>query len=154
MTPSQYERVFAEIVDAIVSKSRTLEVNYESKNRVLVASGYSRQIDVSITSQTKITIVECKRWKTKIGLSTVMVPFARACDVQENNPGKIVIPIVASTKQPTRGAIKYAKHVGINHEQVTSTTEFGFRIGKIASHGLTSGFRASVVAEAEVRHRK
>jgi len=93
---------------------------YKESDEVLVEhnitqtgkSGTPRQIDVKITQRTKlhtyITLVECKRWKSKVDHQVIEVLSAK---IEDLNASK---GVVFTTKGYEEGAVNYAKFKNID----------------------------------------
>ena len=144
MSPEDYERVVAEIVRGICEGAPELNdivLGQGRANRLLGASGYKHQIDVSLSSAAKTYLIECKRWESKIGVEEIMTLAARSTDIAQAHEGNIAQAILASTKGATRGAIILARFFNIQLEVVHSAHVFGFRIGKQVRVGVADGFR-------------
>lgn len=142
LTPSEYERVVAEIVSGICASAPNLadlEVSSGKENRILGASGYRHQIDISLRGQRRIYLVECKRLKRRVSVQSVMVLAGRVADIQNAYPGINVAGILVSRVGASRGAIVLATYFGIRFERVVSAQQFGFSIGNHFHAGLTSG---------------
>lgn len=139
MTPSEYERVVADIVQGICAAApelKGLTLGFGRNNRHAGASGYRHQIDVSLTGERHIYLIECKRWEAKIGVEEVMVLAARGTDIAQAHDNVTLHAVLASKVGATRGAITLAQHFRIQLETVRSAQEFGFRIGKNARVGV------------------
>lgn len=146
MTPDEYENVVAAIVGGIcheASDLNDLALGFGRTNRLLGASGYKHQIDVSVSGSRNIYAIECKRWEAKIGVDEVMVLAARGSDILQANVGVAVHPILATRVGATRGAKVLAKHFGVSLEIVQSAQEFGLRIGRHVSVGVAASLSVS-----------
>lgn len=133
MTPPEYEKVVAEIIRGILSKGDSLKelpIRYGNKNRLIGASGYKHQIDVSFDPSDKLYIVECKRWKKRIGVAEILVLASRARDIENAYPGKVVTAIIASQVGATKGAMLLAKFFKIEISVAKSEYKFGLRLGR------------------------
>jgi hypothetical protein len=143
MTPVEYESVVSDIVAGIcigVPDLAGMKLGFGRANRLSGASGYKHQIDVSLSGPKEIYLIECKRWKSKIGVAEVMILAARGTDIAQSNDGIIVQAVLASTVGATKGAIKLAKYFRIQLEIVQSAQVFGLRIGKHISVGVADSF--------------
>lgn len=144
MTPDEYENVVADIVSGICQSAPELcglVLGVGRANRLLGASGYKHQIDVSLSGGKNIYLIECKRWEAKIGVDEVMVLAARATDIVETNSCATLQAILVSKVGATRGAKILASYFQIQLETVRSAREFGMRIGKNAKVGMADTFR-------------
>ena len=141
MTPDEYENVVADIVSGICQNAPELDgfrLGSGRSNRLSGASGYKHQIDVSLSGDNAIYLIECKRWKTKIGVEEVMVLAARATDIVQGTNGVPIQAILASKVGVTRGAKTLAEYFNIQLEVVRSAHEFGMRIGRNVRVGVAS----------------
>lgn len=132
MTPSEYESLTAKIAEDIRVSSEaigSLTVGFGSANKICGASGYKHQIDVSLLDDTRIFIIECKRWDKHVGVQDVLVLASRAQDLRNMHPEKSVKTILASTKGVSKNAAKVAKHFDIEIEIIKSAADFTLRIG-------------------------
>jgi hypothetical protein len=155
MSPEDYERVVADIVKGISDSAPALtgfRLGVGRANRLLGASTYEHQIDVSLLNREKIYLVECKRWEAKIGVEEIMILAARCADIAQRNEQCSVQAIIASTKGLTRGGRKLAQFFNIQVEVVRSAQEFGFRIGDQVRAGMADGFGFTDRAVATVIH--
>jgi hypothetical protein len=157
LTPSEYETLVAKIVSGIAVGAPELaagQINFGARNRVLGASGYRHQIDVSLLLPKQIYIVECKRWLKRIGVQEALILASRGLDILEANPGFQVHAMIASTVRITAGAKLIATKFGVQPEIVKSEFEFGFRIGRRVYHALRSTVVVGDYAEAMVVRAK
>ena len=140
MSPEEYERITSEIVAGICEQSPALSVSrltFGKTSKVLGKSGYRHQIDVCLTTESTIYLIECKRWNAPIGIDEVMILAARGNDVAAESK-KIVHAILASTKRASKNAVKIASVFNVKLEIVQSPIEFGMQIGKFISVGIAS----------------
>lgn len=140
LSPSEYESLVTEITEAIRASApelRSYSLGYGRENRVEGASGYAHQIDVSLTKQDFIYLVECKRWKRRIGPQAILVLAGRVMDIAKRT-GSQAKGIIVSQDRATIGARQLAGRFNIDIEIVKSSTEFGIRIGKQILVGLQS----------------
>ncbi|QKK01300.1 MAG: hypothetical protein HND55_00755 [Pseudomonadota bacterium] len=132
MKPQEYESLVARVAQGITDSAahlRKADIKLGATNKLIGASGFPHQVDVGIRVDTDIYLVECKRWKNKVGAEQILVLAARAKDVCEANPSHNVHCILAATQGFTRGAFRLAKHFDIQLEIIKSPHEFGMKIG-------------------------
>ena len=156
MSPDEYEHVVSEIVADICKHAPQLVAVRPIFGRTCKAcgkSGYRHQIDVFFRTEKEIYVIECKRWKDRIGVAEVLVLAARAHDIADANKGKHVHAILASTQGASREAKKLAKHFGIQIEIVQSANEFGIQIGKLISVGLHNKAVATDSIDMQIRKK-
>lgn len=141
-SPSEYEQLVAEIAAGICAgapKLKGLVPGFGSKNRLVGASGYKHQIDVSLQAGKKIFLIECKRWEKKIGVPEVLILAARVGDIHDAQPGASIQGILASKVGASKNAKTLADYWGIQLEVIRSANEFGLRIGKYAHAAMSDG---------------
>ena len=146
MNPAEYEKVVADIVRDILQSSgehKHLLLGSGRNNRIPGASGYHHQIDVSIHGPSLLYLIECKRWKDKIGLAEVLVLAARMNDIQDHFRECSVIGIFGCLNSATGPAKQVAEHYKIIIEIVHSSTEFGLRVGRHVAHGILDSLSIS-----------
>lgn len=150
---AEYEQLVSEIAKGIcmsVPELHGLVPGSGRKNRILGASGYLHQIDVSLREMGHIFLIECKRWKKTIGVAEVLVLAGRASDIQACSPECLVTAIMVSVSGASRGAQKLARHFAIESEIATSPSEFGLRIGRFVHQAMSDGLRMTDHSEAAV----
>ena len=80
-----FERIVKTIAREVKKVSPNLEnaaINFGPRNKIQGASGFRHQIDVSIEIPGKrLVLIECKRYKSKVTLSDMLVLIARIDDV-------------------------------------------------------------------------
>ena len=153
MRAAEYEQLVSEIAEGICQSApdlHRLALGSGHSNRIFGASGYSHQIDVSLQETGRIFLIECKRWKDRIGVAEVLVLAGRASDIKACSPECSVAAILVSMRGASQGAQQLAQHFGIAIEIATSASEFGLRIGKFAHQGLSDGLRMTAHPELTV----
>ena len=156
MSPDEYEQLVSEIVNEICTHAPPLagvSAKYGKANKIPGRSGYKHQIDVSLSTNKDLYLLECKRWKDAVGVAEVMVLAARMNDVADANREIRVHSILASTKRASRGARALAAHFGVQLEIVESPLQFGMQVGKFISVGLHISAVASDSIDVEVRKK-
>jgi hypothetical protein len=139
MKAAEYEYLISEIAKGICQSAPDLQgltLGTGHKNHILGASGYAHQIDVSLQETGRTFLIECKRWKDRIGVAEVLVLAGRASDIKACHPGCSVTAILVSIYGASRGAQQLARHFGINIEIATSAFEYGLRIGGVVHHAI------------------
>jgi hypothetical protein len=129
--PKTYEEVTREIVEEVKKASPNLQkavINHGTKNRVEGASGYSHQIDVSIEILgEKLFLVECKRYKSKVTLSDMLVLIARIDDICKKKKTK-VIGTFFTTIGYTKPARKVGSYYNIELNTVKNSKHFAVQV--------------------------
>ena len=153
LSPSEYERLVAEIVDGISQSApelSALSLGWGRTNKVAGASGYSHQIDVSLVGTGGIFLLECKKWNKRAGVEAVLALVARASDILSANPTCTVVATLVSSVGFTRGAKLVANYYNVKLEHVESAHVYGLQLGRRAQVGVSGGAVLSDYAEAHV----
>ena len=153
MKAAEYEQLVSEIAEGICQSAPELHglvPGSGHKNRISGASGYRHQIDVSLKESARMFLIECKRWKKRIGVAEVLVLAGRASDIQACSTGCSVKAIMVSMCGASEGAWQLAKHFGIDIETAQSASEFGLRIGKYIHQAVSDGLRMGDHCEISV----
>ena len=138
ISPADYEKLVAEIASGMRQSAPALAMltlGEGRTNRILGASGYNHQIDVSLVGPRGMFLIECKRWRKRAGVESVLVLAARASDILQAHRTSKVTPILISSVGFTRGAKQIANHYGVRLELVVSAQAFGLQLGAIARIG-------------------
>ena len=88
LSPADYEKLVADIVLGMRQSApelAMLSLGAGRANRILGASGYNHQIDVSLTGPGGKFLLECKKWNKRAGVESVLVLAARASDILQAN---------------------------------------------------------------------
>ncbi|MGB6068460.1 MAG: hypothetical protein WBG50_26935 [Desulfomonilaceae bacterium] len=153
MTPNEYESVVAKIAEGIRTSATDLGdlvIGLGRNNRIVGASAYRHQIDVSLSGNNRIFIIECKMWGRRAGVQEILVLASRSQDIRDQHPGTSVTAILVSTQGASRGASKIAQHFGIAIEITKSPANFGLRIGQSIHQGISIGVASSLSVEETV----
>ena len=123
-------RAYEELVRQVLQGLPTDEgqVRGGVRNKIIGASGYGHQIDVSIHSPTTMHLIECKHWTHRVGVQAVLTHAGRLIDIQAAHPGVAVTAAVASTQPATRGAKSLAKHFDVTIDTVSSVGDYVVRL--------------------------
>lgn len=109
--PKAYEELTRNIAEMVVRVSPNLEgavIRQGAKNWIKGASGFGHQIDVSIEiPNEKLVVVECKRYKSKVTVSDMLILIARIDDVKRMRSEQ-----VTGCFCTTKGYTRPAKQVG------------------------------------------
>ncbi len=152
MNAADYENLVAEIAQDICQVAPELygsSITSGRNNRIQGASGFRHQIDVSVTFQNTLYLIECKQWKKRIGAQEVLVLKGRQTDIQANYPHQAVYAVLISVYGASRQAKQLAQYFGIKIETAKSPAAFGLQIGRYIHEKFTSlmGLGDIVVAE-------
>jgi hypothetical protein len=132
LSADEYEILVADIVRGMQQSApemAMLSLGSGRTNRVIGASGYSHQIDVSLVGPADIFLLECKKWRKRAGVESVLVLASRSNDIRQAQPNAVVRPILISSVGFTQGARKIAQHYGVRLEQVESPHAYGLQLG-------------------------
>lgn len=153
MDSYEYERLVGRLIDTIRKRVPTLtdsSIGGGPKCRMTGGSGYRHQIDVAVESRSHIVLVECKHWKTRIGVKEVLVLKSRQADIKDASPGCRVEALFATTVGATLGARRLAKYFEINVGAVSSENEFALRVASYLDIGVADGAKTRDEASAVV----
>jgi hypothetical protein len=148
-TAAEYERLVANIVGGICAADQRFkqpDIKKRRTNRIRGASGFEHQIDVSLGQPGVLYLIECKCWKRKIGVAEMLVLVSRARDIQENDKGVSIMPIIVSQAGPTRGAKLIGQRFHVKIARAKSAREFGLQLGQsiFSATGEPLGLRDTV----------
>lgn len=142
LSAAEYEALVAHIVRGMQQSApelAALSLGFGRTNRVPGASGYAHQIDVSLVGPAGMFLLECKKWRKRAGVESVLVLAARASDILQANAGGTVRPILISSVGFTQGARKTASYYGVQLELVESPHVYGLQLGMRARIGISDG---------------
>lgn len=144
----EYEQLVHDITTALYEATprgvlQTWTAKYGRRNKILGASTFPRQIDVSLHDEGRLFLIECKQLKGRVDTNDLLTFAARKLDIQESNPHLTVCAILASLNVPQIGVTTLAKHFGIEIEVVKSAREYGMRLGNYAWNAVTDSARAT-----------
>ena len=112
---SDYENQCRDLIHKI--KNRTALHNYVvgsgAKNKIAGSSGYRHQIDVSLSGENQLFIIELKNLSKSIGVAEILVLAARFIDITAAQPSTKVRASIISTKKPSRNVLPLAKQFGL-----------------------------------------
>lgn len=146
MKPAEYEQLVADIANDICRTAPELQglvLGRGRNNKLLGASGYRHQIDVSLQEEKQVFLIECKHWNARVGVAEVLVMAGRARDIQAHTPNCTVTAVLVSVKGASRGAHKLAQHFGVEIEIAKSASEFGLRIGRFVHQAVSDDLSVS-----------
>lgn len=127
MTSAEYEELTKQLVVALVKQVDGLQpkaANSGRRNRVMGASGFEHQIDVSIQTSGELHLIECKYWRRRVSPDAVLTLAGRMQDIAAANPNKAIKGALATTHGPSPGAEAVARYFKISSQRVTSAQEF------------------------------
>ena len=147
----EYEQRVARVVSKLRRQVPGLEsdaVRSGRDSRIPGASGYRHQIDVSVSTPQCLLLVECKRWRRKVGLNAVLAFYARLVDIEKamGNHNRNIVAAIATASGFTRGALQLAEHFAVERWHVHNEDEFVCRIMDVIGLGLgdAAGFGTKV----------
>jgi hypothetical protein len=141
-SPSEYEQFIATLVRNLKLVQAIDGIGAGSSNRLPGHSGVKHQIDVSFVDRAefepKLVVVECKNLNDKgsVKLRDAKVLKATVDDLREypDHP-RCVHAILISAGRAQRGALRFAKHYGIDVQTVGQGPNWSFRYGKNVQFG-------------------
>lgn len=112
MSPQAYEELVCQIVSKIyrhVAGIESNQIHFGKTNRLSGISGYHHQIDVSIHAPGNLILIECKKWKNPVTVSTFLTHLARIKDIEETFDGAVHGAIVTYSRFQS-GVLRLAKY--------------------------------------------
>jgi len=131
MTSSDYERLVHDVILELTRDSKALGyplIAGGRQNKIPGASGFKHQIDVSLKTDQKLLLLECKYWKKAVDVEPVLVLASRLTDIRAANPDLQVSAGIVSTKSPTSGAKRLAKNFDVQLDEVSTPKAYILRI--------------------------
>ena len=152
MTGLEYEILVRTLMDALVRDTPLAECSLAggAENRLVGASGFQHQIDISIRCQSLLLLVECKNWSRPVDAEPVLALASRLADIRDANPDVEVRASIVSTQVPTRGAQKLALHHGISLDTVANAQEYAVRLSNQVFLAFNATLHASDQFDVEV----
>ena len=154
MNSREYEQLMAELAHKLVSRpdrEASAIVGWGETNKIVGASTYQHQIDVSVCSPSKMLLIECKSWAKSIDPEAVLAFAARVLDIRGANQEREVTGRIITTLYVTQGVQKIADYFDLGIDRVISIQEYAVRIWKYVGIGLAEGAIASDKFTANVR---
>jgi len=99
-----------------------------STNKIEGKSGYKHQIDVSIKTNNQIILIECKKYKNKVGLSDMLILIARVDDIRRKYPDFKVTGVFFTTEGYTKNALTLARAYKIEWNKAKTIKNFAIHI--------------------------
>ena len=146
MMSEEQEAHVAEIIRGLTryhAGGQGVAVGHGSTNRVLGASGFRHQIDVTVALGKDLVLYECKRWGKNVDVEAVLTFVGRVIDIREADPGVQVNPYIVVNEDLTKGAKKLAKHFGIEQLVWKSPAEFGLSLWSSHRAGVSDAIGLS-----------
>lgn len=127
-----YERFVSSLIRDIRLSGRDIgNISWGRNNKINGASGQPHQIDVSFWDCSfqprTLVIIECKRHKDPVELSTVKIAKATLDDISIENSQSPTIAMVVSTSRFRSGAKRFGDYYGIMCIQLTHGPPYQFR---------------------------
>ena len=125
MNPSEYETLVAQIAQKFAKRwaGQRLETKCGRSCLVEGASGFEHQIDVVLSWPETVSLIECKRWRSSVGVEKVLAFHSRILDIEKIEK-RTVHGVMATTKGYQSGALRLLKHYGIDSFLVKSANDF------------------------------
>jgi hypothetical protein len=123
----QYEQTVREVAERLREVIKDLadadDVGHGATNRWLGASDYPHQIDVSVATADRISLIECKCWGDPVDTEAVLALNSSVADIRAANAGRTVEGIIASQMEADPGALKLAEYFGVLAWTVSEPTD-------------------------------
>ena len=147
-----YEKLVAQLVAGLLSGTAMSHYTIASGagNKILGASGYKHQIDLSVTDSKTIYFFELKCLQRSIGVEEILVLASRQADILANNPNLQVFSSMVSMRRPSRNVPGLAKQFGIQVEVVQDLTSYGISFSGSHFVGHVEKLMATDSMDAEV----
>lgn len=156
MRSSDYERLVRDLISELTRDSEPLDrplISGGRQNKVLGASNFPHQIDVSLKTNRALLLFECKYWSKPVDAEPVLVIASRVKDIRAANLGLEVEAGVVSTKPPTSGAQVLARYFSVQLDVVSTLREYALLIRERYFIGRTESLPTSLVERATVVKR-
>lgn len=147
-----YEALVHTLVEAI-RRGTPLEdydLGFGGSNKIIGASGYAHQIDLSLLSFDRLYLFELKCLKKSVGVAEMLVLAARQYDIVEAHPSRTVLASMISLKRPSKNAWPLSRHFKIQLEIVESLESYGLSFASLHFIGHKEHASAQVLADAQV----
>ena len=152
MTGLEYETLVRILMDALVRNTPLTDCSLAggAENRLVGASGFQHQIDISMRCQSLLLLVECKNWSRPVGAEPVLSLASRLADIRAANLDVEVRASIVSTQVATRGAQQLALHHGISVDTVANAQEYAVRLSNQVCFGVHEKLDASDQMDLEI----
>jgi hypothetical protein len=153
MTDREYETLVHRLVDELAQSTGSCadaQVNGGCQNKVIGASGFSHQIDVSLHAGSTVVLVESKLWLAPVDAEAVLTLAARLVDIRAANPTATVHASLVSTKGVTRGAEQLARYFGVSLDVVANEREYAIRLSNQVFVTVVERLNVTDHSDAEV----
>ena len=153
MTPAQQERFVAAVTKSMAEAHEgpgQTAVRSGTRNRILGASGFRHQVDVSVSTVQDLVLYECKYWGRNVGPDAVLAFAARGLDIQHANPSRKVTLSIVVKQDLTSGARLLAEHFGVCRQIAKSAAEFAVAYKSDNQIGTVDGATLGEHAEARL----
>ena len=155
-TGAVYETLVHELVASFCQATplNSYLIGHGAKNRILGASGYKHQIDLSLVGTSKIFIIEMKCLKRSIGVKEILVLAARLIDIQRLASERTVVASIISKFSPSRNVKPLAQQFGIQVDVVENPQSFAVTFLSQHFVGIHEKATASTYMDAEIIRKK
>jgi hypothetical protein len=130
MTSNEYEQLVKNLV-TLLSEACTMlgtgRVRGGATNRIIGASGFAHQIDVSLELPTHLVLIECKYWSRAVGAEAVLTLASRLQDIRAAT-SKDVSASLVSDFGITGGAETLAGYFGVQIDLVAGFDEYALTL--------------------------
>ena len=120
----EYEQLVEKLINKLANWPGVEGIFAGPGNHIHGASGQPHQIDVSITTETDLILLECKELNRAVELAHSLIFAARLDDIRKANLGKNVTGSIVSTKTAAEGVHRIAAAYNFNVDIVASEEEY------------------------------
>lgn len=147
-----YEALCHELVAGIMRGTPLQNYLLKSgaKNRILGASGYKHQIDLSLIGEGRVFIFELKCLEKSIGVAEILVLAGRLNDISANFHGHSVNATIVSTKKPSKNVTPLARQFGLQVDIVEDLNSYGLSFANQHFIGHAEKITAQSYGDAEI----
>ena len=152
LSGTQYEVLARDLITTLAVSGALVgyEVGFGPKNRLLGASGYAHQIDLSLLGPQRLFLLELKHFKNPIGVAEILVIASRNLDISAAYSNRVVSASLVSTQRPSRNVPPLARFFGVRLEIVENMQSYGLSfahehfVGHVEAIALSDSCDASV----------
>lgn len=156
MSSSDYEQLVLDLISELTRASEALgrlPVTVQRQNKILGASGFPHEIDVSLKTERLLVLIECKYWKDPVDVEPVLVMASRLVDIRASNNALEVEASIVSTKPNTSGAQVLARYFGVQLYAVSTPREYALKVRDQFFLGKTDSLPTQILERVEVIKR-
>ena len=152
LSGADYEKLVHELVSTFrqAPGMENYAIGAGTRNRMVGASGYRHQIDLSLESSERIFLLELKHYLSSVGVAELLVLAARLQDISAANKHKLVRALLVSKRKPSRNVPPLAQFFSVQVEVVESAHAYGLSFANLHFVGITEAANATDSCDAVV----